>query len=91
MDTGLPAEDREKAFALREDWLRFIVRPDYVESLDLMIENWPKLGFVTLQPGPGEGIGPDEVKVETELGFLPDEPVTLVHASEWAEVSINKR
>ncbi len=91
MDTGLPAEDREKAFALREDWLRFIVRPDYVEFLDLMIENWPKLGFVTLQPGPGEGIGPDEVKVETELGFLPDEPVTLVHASEWAEVSINKR
>jgi hypothetical protein len=91
MDTGLPTEDREKAFATREDWLRFVTRPDYVESLDLMIENWPKLGFITQQPGPGEGIGPEVVKVETELGFGPERPIVEVAASEWADVSLNKR
>jgi L-Lysine epsilon oxidase N-terminal/L-lysine epsilon oxidase C-terminal domain len=91
IDPQLPRQVREEAFATREDWLRFITRPNYVESLDLMIQNWPKLGFVTRKPGPGEGIGPEVVKVETELGFLPEEPIVDVHASEWAEVSLHKR
>jgi hypothetical protein len=91
MDTELPIQAREDAFAEREDWLRYVTRPDYVESLDLMIQNWPKLGFVTREPGPGDGIGPDIVKVETELGFGPDTPITEVHPSVWAEVSLNKR
>ena len=58
MDTGLPMEAREEAFAVREDWLRFITRPDYVESLDLMIANWPKLGFVTRRPARATASGP---------------------------------
>jgi hypothetical protein len=56
-----------------------------------MIRNWPKLGFITRKPGPGEGIGPEVIKVETELGFLPEEPLVDVHASVWAEVSLHKR
>ena len=59
IDPQLPSKVRKEAFATREDWLRFITRPNYVESLDLMIQNWPKLGIITRKPGPGEGIGPE--------------------------------
>ncbi len=91
IDPQLSVELRKQAFATREDWLRFITRPDYVELLDLMIKNWPKLGFIVRKPGPGDDISPEVVKVETELGFLPDKPTVDVRASEWAEVSLNKR
>jgi len=34
-----------------------------------MIENWPKLGFVTREPGPDDAVAPAVVKVEAETGF----------------------
>lgn len=91
MDPNAEESLRKEAFATRPDWLRFIVRPNYVESLDLMIENWPKLGFITQRPGPADEVGPAVVKVETELGFTADRPNDLVPASDWADVSLNKR
>ena len=69
MDPDTPPEERRAAFAQRVDWLRFILRPNHVESLELMIENWPKLGFVTREPGPDDAVAPAVVKVEAETGF----------------------
>ena len=84
MDTSLPDEVRREAFGRREEWLRAILRPNYVDTLTLMVEDWPKLGVVTERPGPNDEIAPARLKVEEQYDFSDDTPIESVSAATWA-------
>ena len=84
MDTSLPDEVRRTAFGRRAEWLRAILRPDYVETLVLMVDDWPKLGVVSERPGPDDSIAPALLKVEEAYGFPEDAPVENISAAAWA-------
>jgi hypothetical protein len=85
MDPSLPDEERRRAFGRRAGWLRAIARPDYTETLALMIEDWPRLGVIAGRPGPGGDIAPERLKVEVESGFPEDGPTEQVSAAAWAD------
>ena len=57
------------------EWLRHINRPDDIDSKNVMIENWPLLGMISLEPGPDDAVAPAFLKVETEVGFTEDDVV----------------
>lgn len=69
MDKRYSVAERREAFSVRPQWLRGVIRRDYLESLRIMVKHWPQLGFVTLKPGPGDEVAPAIMKVETEAGF----------------------
>jgi len=81
MTTSEPASVREEAFSQRVEWLRYILRPDPIDSLYQMIQNWPLLGIISLEPGPDDDIAPDLVKVETAVGFDDELPTFEVEPS----------
>ena len=69
MDRSRSLEDRQAAFRRRHDWERFIARPVRPPTLKLMTTEWPKLGMVAVQPGPGDAEFPSQFKVESYVGF----------------------
>ncbi|MCP4383672.1 MAG: hypothetical protein GY798_20025 [Hyphomicrobiales bacterium] len=69
MDTARSLDDRRAAFARRRDWERFISAPTRAPILAGMAQDWFKLGFVTDQPGPTDGVFPAMMKVESHVGF----------------------
>ena len=75
METNASTGVREEAFAQRVEWLRHINRPDDIDSKNVMIENWPLLGMISLEPGPDDAVAPAFLKVETEVGFTEDDVV----------------
>lgn len=79
MDTARSLDERRAAFARRRDWERFISAPTRAPILAAMAQDWFKLGFVTNQPGPEDGVFPAAMKVETHVGF-DSEPEVLYPA-----------
>lgn len=81
MDPNKTEEERQAAFHTRKDWLRHIAVPNYQQSLQMMVENWYKLGIVVEAEGPQNDPSlPSTVYVETGDGFLPQTkiaPLTL--------------
>jgi hypothetical protein len=71
MDTSLPIEERQAAFNARADWERFVLSPVHEETLANMMAGWWKLGLVRDRAGPDDGMFPEVMKVESDLGF-PD-------------------
>jgi hypothetical protein len=86
VDPLLPTWERQAAFQQRVDWMRDVNQLNYLATINNMIEDWPKLGFVTELPGPGNNIAPEVIKVETERE-LPDEvSPEPVHPSAWVDL-----
>jgi hypothetical protein len=66
VDTTLPLAQRQQAFAERAAFYRALDRPNYVDTLRRMVDNWYRLGLVTEKPGPADGEFPAVMKVETD-------------------------
>lgn len=82
LDRTRPLAERKAAFRRRRDWERFIARPTRPPTLELMVDEWPKLGMVTLRPGPGDAEFPQTFKVESYVGF-DSEPKREYGADLW--------
>ena len=82
MDRSRPLAERQAAFPRRHDWERFVARPTRPKTLALMITEWPRLGMVTVRPGPGDAEFPSTLKVETYVGF-EGEPKHEYGADVW--------
>ena len=64
MDTSASLTARKHAFRRREDWWRGVLSSDRGKTLNGMVKNWYRLGFVVLRPGPSSGPFPDVFGVE---------------------------
>jgi hypothetical protein len=82
MDRTRSTSERRQAFERRRDWERFIAKPTRPPTLDLMVEDWPKLGMVVERPGPGDQQFPRTFKVESLVGFSK-EPAHDYGADDW--------
>jgi hypothetical protein len=82
MDRAKSLSERKAAFARRRDWERFIARPTRPPTLELMIDDWPRLGMITERPGPGDAGFPRTMKVESLVGF-DKEPKQEYGADLW--------
>ena len=69
MDTALPLDQRQQAFAERAAFFRNIDGATEAETLANMVERWYRLGLVTERPGPSDGQFPTLMKVETDNDF----------------------
>ncbi|MEX2256084.1 MAG: LodA/GoxA family CTQ-dependent oxidase [Acidimicrobiia bacterium] len=76
IDTSRPMEERTAAFHARYDWERFVSAPNRVNTLANMMAGWWKLGFVEARPGPDDDAFPKVMKVESNVGFDAEPPVT---------------
>ena len=72
MDTSRSYAERQQAFQRRRGWERFIAAATYQPTIDAMINDWYKLGVVTVMPGPKDGLFPATMKVETNVGFAEE-------------------
>jgi hypothetical protein len=82
MDRTRPMSQRLQSFQRRRDWERFIAQPTRPPTLELMVKDWPKLGMVTVRPGPGDPQFPQTFKVESYVGFSK-EPTHDYGADLW--------
>ena len=82
MERDRPMSERLAAFRQRRDWERFIARPTRPPTLELMVQDWPRLGMVTERPGPGDPQFPQTFKVESYVEFA-SEPKHEYGADLW--------
>ena len=82
MKRDRPMSERLAAFRQRRDWERFIARPTRPPTLELMVQDWPRLGMVTERPGPGDPQFPQTFKVESYVEFA-SEPKHEYGADLW--------
>jgi hypothetical protein len=82
MEHDRPMSERVAAFRRRRDWERFIARPTRPPTLELMVNDWPKLGMVAEHPGPGDPQFPRTFKVESYVEFA-SEPKQDYGADRW--------
>jgi hypothetical protein len=68
LDTGLDPATRHAAFEKRVRWARALPAA-YLTRNKKMVTAWPRLGFITPRPGPGDPAYPAQMYVETESGF----------------------
>jgi L-Lysine epsilon oxidase N-terminal/L-lysine epsilon oxidase C-terminal domain len=84
MERDRPMSERLAAFRQRRDWERFIARPTRPPTLELMVQEWPRLGMVAERPGPGDGQFPQTFKVESYVEFA-SEPKQEYGADLWVK------
>jgi hypothetical protein len=75
MDGGLTGTQRHAALDDRRQWARHLTLEPYTARLRAMAEDWARLGIIARRPGPpAEPSLPDELHVETEVGFSVTRP-----------------
>jgi L-Lysine epsilon oxidase N-terminal/L-lysine epsilon oxidase C-terminal domain len=73
MDTSRSPEERRLAFEDRATWYRFLPG-QYLEQINFMIPNFGRFGIVEPREGPGDGMFPGTILVESEVEFTEDPP-----------------
>ena len=76
VDAKRSMTERLAAFRRRSDWERFVAGPNRRSTLTNMMDGWWKLGLVEVRPGPRGAAFPDEMKVESNVGFTEEPAVT---------------
>lgn len=74
MNESASLANRKAAFKRRKSWLRNVVVSSYPQTLNGMVKNWYKLGFVVSRPGPADG--PFPAAFDVEVGRTLPEPAT---------------
>lgn len=66
LNESLSIEERRQAFGSREFFFRNLDDGNHLAALNQMVEQWPRLGVVTEQPGPDDSRFPAFFQVETD-------------------------